>query len=205
MTVTLTLRLGLALCQSEAMSSPLRARQREHVRRAIDIAALSLFTEHGYDAVTTDQIAAAAGVSASTYYRHVPTKEDLLLRPIRASSAAIVERFRTTQTSSPEADLISAIREQTQSIRDTAPSRWREIIADVPGILDRVRMIDDDDRARLMAITAERLHLTDPDDLRAGVLVTTVLAVVEFGYRRWLTATTADPLLDHIDAALAAR
>lgn len=79
------------------------------------------------------------------------------------------------------------------------------IIADVPGILDRVRMIDDDDRARLMAITAERLHLTDPDDLRAGVLVTTVLAVVEFGYRRWLTATTADPLLDHIDAALAAR
>lgn len=75
------------------MSSPLRARQREHVRRAIDIAALSLFTEHGYDAVTTDQIAAAAGVSASTYYRHVPTKEDLLLRPIRASSAAIVEKI----------------------------------------------------------------------------------------------------------------
>ncbi|GAB08871.1 putative TetR family transcriptional regulator [Gordonia araii NBRC 100433] len=195
-----------AICQSGGVTSlpPLRARQREEVRRSIDAAALRLFGERGYDAVTTDEIASAAGVSPSTYYRHVPTKDDLLLRPVRASSAAILERFRASQDSDPEAALVAAIREQTQSLSDAEPANWRAIIAQVPGILDRVQMIDDDDREQLIAITAHRLR-TAEDDFRPGVLVISVLAVVEFGYRRWMTAGDNAPLVDYIDAALAAR
>ncbi len=198
------------MCHSDAVTSPLRRRQREEVRRAIDAAALALFTEHGYADVTTDQVAAAAGVSPSTYYRHVPAKEDLLLRPVWASSAAIVERYRDTATSTPagpdpETDLITAIRDQTRSMTDTAPARWRSVIASVPEVLDRVGLIAETDRAQLIAITADRLGVTDPDDLRPGVLVAAVLAVVEYGYRRWMTSTDARPLLEYIDAALAAR
>jgi AcrR family transcriptional regulator len=41
--------------------------------------ALDLFERHGYAAVTVDQIAAAAGVSHMTFFRHFTSKERVLL------------------------------------------------------------------------------------------------------------------------------
>jgi AcrR family transcriptional regulator len=41
--------------------------------------ALGLFEEQGYDNVTVDQIAAAAGVSHMTFFRHFPTKESVVV------------------------------------------------------------------------------------------------------------------------------
>jgi AcrR family transcriptional regulator len=41
--------------------------------------ALELFEEHGYDNVTVDQIASAAGVSHMTFFRHFPTKESVVM------------------------------------------------------------------------------------------------------------------------------
>jgi AcrR family transcriptional regulator len=42
-------------------------------------AALDLFDSDGYEAVTMEQVAHAAGVSRRTLYRHFPTKDRLLL------------------------------------------------------------------------------------------------------------------------------
>jgi AcrR family transcriptional regulator len=41
--------------------------------------ALDLFEEHGYDNVTVDQIASAAGVSHMTFFRHFSTKESVVV------------------------------------------------------------------------------------------------------------------------------
>lgn len=48
-------------------------------RTRLRAAALDLFEEHGYRAVTVEQIAAAAGVSHMTFFRHFATKERVLL------------------------------------------------------------------------------------------------------------------------------
>jgi AcrR family transcriptional regulator len=45
--------------------------------RLVD-AALSLFGEHGYAATTVDEIAARAGVTARTFFRHFRDKEEVL-------------------------------------------------------------------------------------------------------------------------------
>src|ERR1700743_1789484 len=56
----------------EAKKARTAASLREH--------ALRLFREHGYQATTVEQIAAAAEVSPSTFFRYFPTKEDVVLQ-----------------------------------------------------------------------------------------------------------------------------
>lgn len=48
-------------------------------RAKLQARALELFTAQGYDATTVEQIAAAAGVSHMTFFRHFPTKESVLV------------------------------------------------------------------------------------------------------------------------------
>jgi AcrR family transcriptional regulator len=51
----------------------------ETTHQKLQDTSLDLFLEHGYDNVTVDQIAAAAGVSHMTFFRHFPTKESVVV------------------------------------------------------------------------------------------------------------------------------
>ena len=55
------------------------SRRGADTRTALQECALELFSRHGFDAVTVADVAAAAGVSHMTFFRHFPTKESVLL------------------------------------------------------------------------------------------------------------------------------
>lgn len=67
-----------------------RARKKAAMRAQIIAAAIRLFSEHGIEAVTVDQIAAAADVGKGTIYNYFQTKEDIVV-------AFMVDLERTVQ------------------------------------------------------------------------------------------------------------
>jgi AcrR family transcriptional regulator len=61
-------------------SPPLGLRERKKIklRRSVQGVALRLFAEQGYDVTTVEQIADAADISTTTFYRYFPIKEDVV-------------------------------------------------------------------------------------------------------------------------------
>jgi AcrR family transcriptional regulator len=71
----------------------LRESKKRRTREAIAQAAADLFHEHGFAAVTVDDIARAADVSRQTVFNYFPTKEQMLFdrdEEIRAALLALV-------------------------------------------------------------------------------------------------------------------
>ena len=94
------------LRQNQAMNSPgLRERKKQRTRWAIQEHALRLIAEQGYDATTVDQIAAAAEISPSTFFRYFRTKEDLI---VEDEYDALLEQG--LQTLDPQVPPLAAVR-----------------------------------------------------------------------------------------------
>ncbi|MBT2231561.1 substrate-binding domain-containing protein [Nonomuraea sp. NEAU-A123] len=82
-----------------------RERKKAETRRAIADAALRLFTLRGFDAVTVNEVAEAADVSAKTVFNHFPVKEQLFFEhePLLAGDPAEIMRPRTPGGRAPVA------------------------------------------------------------------------------------------------------
>lgn len=88
----------------------LRERKKAKTRAEIQRQALRLFRERGYGATTTSQIAEAAEVSESTFFRYFPTKEDVVFWD--EFDPLIFEAFRAQPAE------LGSIRVLRESIRD---------------------------------------------------------------------------------------
>ncbi len=73
----------------------MRERKKAAAKAAVVEAALGLFGERGYDAVSVAEICEAADVARRSFFRYFGTKEDLILEPYRTMDARI-NRFIAT-------------------------------------------------------------------------------------------------------------
>jgi AcrR family transcriptional regulator len=71
----------LMTIEPPALGPGLRVRKKRQAQQAIRAAALQLFLEHGYAAVSVEQIAAAAHLSRTTFFNYFASKEAVLLDP----------------------------------------------------------------------------------------------------------------------------
>src|SRR5580698_8786706 len=101
----------------------LRERKKARTRASLREHALRLFREQGYFATTVEQIAAAAEVSPSTFFRYFPTKEDVVLQD--DMDTRMVEAFRRQPAGlSPVAAIRAGVREAWESF---TPDEWSMI------------------------------------------------------------------------------
>lgn len=79
----------------------LRDRTRRAVRSEVIDVAQQLFVEHGYDAVTVDQIAAAAGMSRRSFFRYFAGKEDVVLGKVDRHGSTLVDALAARPDDEP--------------------------------------------------------------------------------------------------------
>jgi AcrR family transcriptional regulator len=145
------------MTESPAADRPgLRERKKAKTRAAIQEHALRLFREQGYEATTVEQIAEAAEVSPSTFFRYFPTKEDVVAYD--ALDPLVMEAWRAQP---PELSPITAIRVAMQ-----------EVAASMTGAQAQELM----DRGRLLFSVPELRQAAINELLRSGAMVTEELA-----------------------------
>ena len=151
----------------------LRERKKEWTRRRIADAALRLFAERGFEAVTVNEIAAAADVAKATLFTYFPTKESLVLDGVGGDDLAAVVRSRPAGRSP-----LAALHDHARSLAATltaGPPPGDGPGPDVDRLVTRVRVIVDSptlrggagglqDRQRraLAAALAEAYGAADP-------------------------------------------
>src|SRR6476659_2800659 len=79
----------------------LRERKKAETRTALSQAVLRLALERGLDAVTADDIAAAANVSVRTFHNYFGTKEEALVAAWRSEFQVHVDALRDRPTGEP--------------------------------------------------------------------------------------------------------
>ena len=155
----------------------LRERKKAKTRAAIRDHALRLIREQGYDATTVEQIAEAAEVSPSTFFRYFPTKEDVVLRD--DLDLLWMDAFRAQPPGlSPIAAMRAGLHEgfATMSGEDMAMLRETMDLASIPAV--RARMLDEFARTNQLLATAiaERVGRS-PDDFAVQTVAGAVLGV----------------------------
>jgi AcrR family transcriptional regulator len=141
---------------AEGVRPGLRERKKAKTRAAIQEHALRLFREQGYAATTVEQVADAAEVSPSTFFRYFPTKEDVVMYD--AIDPLLIEAFRSQP---PTLTVLEALR---VAMRDVFSS------------LDSAQVEDQLERGRLALREPDLQAAYVSDMLRSARLMSELLA-----------------------------
>ena len=105
-------------------------------------AALELYEQNGFDQVTTAEIAARAGVTERTFYRHFPDKREVLFDGERTLREALVAAVaEAPEALAPLPTLLMAFRAVAPALVANRPvsEPLRRVIAATPALRERAQ------------------------------------------------------------------
>jgi AcrR family transcriptional regulator len=160
----------------DASPPGLRERKKARTRQTLREEAFRLIREQGYAQTTVEQIAAAADVSPSTFFRYFPSKEALVIAD--DIDPVIIELFRAQPE---DATVLDALRAAVTGVASSmTKEQWRfeqersALLTTEPQLHGAMRQETQRSVDLIAGLVAERCHL-DAADLRvralAGALV----------------------------------
>ncbi|ABW13967.1 transcriptional regulator, TetR family [Parafrankia sp. EAN1pec] len=178
----------------------LRERTRRAVRAELVSVAMDLFARKGYDTTTIDEIAAAAGMSRSTFFRYFTSKEDVVLGHLSTLGRLLVDALAKRPA---DEDAWTALRRAFDVLLDYHAG-------DPQGTLGLRLMIDGSPELRarnlekqcrwhdpLIPHIADRLGPTSTEagiDARPEAIIGAALACLEAANRAWRATDGQAPL-----------
>lgn len=162
----------------------LRERKKAETRSALGRAALSLSLERGVEAVTADDIAAAANVSPRTFRNYFSGKEEALVAGFRAILDGYVEELMARPADEP---ILTALERVLAPIAAAAAARREETQAHLdllssPGLARyRGLLVEEAVRAFIDAV-ASRTGTDPRTDVYPRLVTTAAISAVAVAY-----------------------
>jgi len=164
--------------------------------RRLQDAALDLFGRDGFDNVTVDAIAAAAGTSRRTFFRYFATKEDAAVADFDARVELFAKLLAGERGSGRTAieHVAEAGRKVVSTIwaePDFYRKRYRIVFAN-PALVDRMTLAD----RRYEELIAEAVSEDFPTELgilHARMFAAAAIALTNVVFERWVTDSDTDP------------
>jgi mycofactocin system transcriptional regulator len=174
-------------------------------RRALELIALRLFTDQGFDATTIEQIAAEAGVSKRTFFRYFNSKSSVLWSEFDSE----VDTIRAALAQVPaDVPMMDAIRRAVVAANHYGPPDVPELrmrmnlIGTVPALQSSAALHYGAWEQAISDFAAARIG-QPADSLYPLAVGRATLAACRAAYDRWSARADAD-LTFYLDAALTA-
>ncbi|MFB8088618.1 TetR family transcriptional regulator [Streptomyces sp. NPDC055992] len=193
----------------EEVSTPrtsLAERKRRLVSDELTEAALQLLALKGFDAVTVDEIAAAAGVSKRTFFRYFASKEDVVVQFLADMGTGIrAELAARPAGEPPSVALRHAVWVPLGECADHGDRALRvvRLILRTPALLARFLERQARWREDLARELAERLGTDADSDLYPGLAAGMALNAFDAVLHRWSADGSTDTPADLTDRAFA--
>jgi AcrR family transcriptional regulator len=191
--------------ESAAPVEGLRERHRKRTAADLEEAALMLFTEKGFDAVTIDDIAASADVSRRTFFRYFASKEDVILsdhpRRLGELEAALHRRPADEPALTALRHAILSLAGSFEDQREHMVRRFR-LITETPALEARSLCLQRNWETGVTVMLAERMGVDPAEDLRPGVVAATTMSAMRVATANWLAGGGHGDLPAIVAAAL---
>ncbi|OAN40676.1 TetR family transcriptional regulator [Mycolicibacterium iranicum] len=176
------------------------SRWQPNARERLERAALELYTERGFDQTTVDDIAARAGLTERTFFRHFADKREVLFFGQEALIDTITKGVAAEPDTVSAFDAVAAGFAATASFfdarRDSARQRQR--------IIDANRSLQERELSKLAILAhalAETLRDRGIDQAAARLTAETGLAVFKVAFQRWIADRRAPRFGEILDNA----
>ena len=162
-------------------------------RGRLEQAAAELFVERGFDETTVADIAARAGLTERTFFRHFADKREVLFSGQELFTSAVVTAVAAAPGTATPVDAVAAGLDAAASLLQgragMAPQR-QAIIDAHPDLQERelIKM------ARLGTAIAATLRERGVAEPEATLAADTGIAVLRIAFARWLAGGVARPL-----------
>ena len=195
---------------ASAEPAGLRERKKLRLRRNLQRVALRLFAAQGYDDTTVEQIVTEAESSLATFYRHFPTKEDVVLYdefdPLIEQS--IAERPADEPVTGTIRAMVAVLARAVEADREQSLIRLR-LVAAVPALMARQALDEGKNRELYGRVLAARSG-RQAGDFQLRLVAAALSAALSEAARCWAeqdgtpplaalfaqAVTTCEPLLD---------
>jgi TetR/AcrR family transcriptional regulator, regulator of mycofactocin system len=186
-----------------AAITPRRGRPPGTSRRALELIALRLFTEQGFENTTIEQISAEAGVSKRTFFRYFSSKASVLWSEFDAEVDMIRSALAQVPADMPMLDAIrqAVVTANHYQAQDVPELRMRmNLISSAPALEASAAVHYDAWERAISDFAATRIS-QPAGSLFPLAVGRATLAVCRAAYERWSARADAD-LTVYLDAAL---